>query len=180
MRGVDSLISPSIDVRICKATAGDADVLGQLVCALADYEHLPRPSAEALERLKRDGFGPAPRFDAWLAWVQNQAVGYAVAFFTYSTFLAMPTLYLEDLFVLPEYRALGIGRRLFLACAEHGRAHGCGRMEWQVLNWNTPAIRFYHRLGAYRLEEWLPYRLTREQIDALLDGTQTSEMSTPR
>ncbi len=164
-----------VDVHIQKATAGDADALAELVCALADYEQLSRPEPAALERLARDGFGPAPRFDAWLASADGRAVGYAISFFTYSTFLAMPTLYLEDLFVLPDYRSLGIGRRLFLACAQHGYEQGCGRMEWQVLNWNTPAIAFYQRMGARHMQEWQPFRMTRDQIGALIGELPGSE-----
>lgn len=148
-------------------TAADGDILARLVSALADYEKLPRPQPDAIDRLTRDAFGPAPRFDTWFAEVSGAPAGYAITFFTYSTFLALPTLYLEDLFVLPEYRALGAGRKLFLACAEHGCRNGCGRMEWQVLHWNTPAIEFYRRMGATRLDEWLPYRLTRDQLASL-------------
>ncbi len=164
-----------VDVQIQKAAAGDAQVLAGLVCALADYEQLPRPEPAALERLAHDAFGPAPRFDAWLARADGRAAGYAISFFTYSTFLAMPTLYLEDLFVLPEYRSLGIGRRLFLACAQYGYQQGCGRMEWQVLNWNTPAIAFYQRMGARSMQEWLPFRMTRDQIGVLIGDLPDEE-----
>lgn len=157
-----------VDVCVQKATAGDAAALAELVCALADYEQLPRPEPAALERLARDAFGPAPRFDTWLARADGRAVGYAITFFTYSTFLAMPTLYLEDLFVLPDYRSLGIGKRLFLACAQYGYERGCGRMEWQVLNWNAPAIAFYQRMGARHMAEWQPFRMTRDQMGALI------------
>ena len=158
----------STEILVYKATAGEGDALAQLVCALADYENLPRPQPDALDRLTRDAFGASPRFDTWLARAAGKPVGYAISFFTYSTFLAMPTLYLEDLFVLPDYRSLGVGKRLFKACAQYGHEQGCGRMEWQVLHWNTPAIEFYHRLGARHMEEWLPYRLMREQIEALI------------
>lgn len=168
-----------VDVRVQKATAGDAEALAGLVCALADYERLPRPEPAALERLARDAFGPSPRFDAWLARAEGRPVGYAITFFTYSTFLAMPTLYLEDLFVLPEYRALGIGRRLFVACARYGYEQGCGRMEWQALDWNAPAIAFYERMGARCMKEWLPFRMTREQIAALI-GDQPADDSLTR
>lgn len=166
------MLADSEQIIVRRGTAADGEALARLVNALADYEKLPRPQLDAIARLRRDAFGPSPRFDTWFADAGNAPVGYAIAFFTYSTFLAMPTLYLEDLFVLPEYRALGIGKKLFLACADYGYQHGCGRMEWQVLQWNAPAIAFYHRLGAARLDDWLPCRLTRDQLAALI-GRQT-------
>ena len=155
-------------VHIRKATAADADLLCELIRALADYEQLPQPDASACERLKRDGFGSSPRFEAWLAEVDSKVVGYAITFFTYSTFLALPSLYLEDIFVLPEYRSQRIGSALFKHCARVAYEAGCGRMEWQVLHWNTPAIEFYQRMGASRLQGWLPYRLTRAELERIL------------
>ncbi len=155
-------------VKIRKATPVDGDILCDLICALADYERLPRPDEAARERLKRDAFGEFPRFDAWLAEVAGRPVGYAITFFTYSTFLALPSLYLEDIFVLPEYRSRKIGAALFKHCVKVACDAGCGRMEWQVLHWNTPAIEFYHRMGATRLEGWHPYRLGRAELEKIL------------
>ena len=155
-------------VVIRRGTAADAEALVKLIGALADYEKLPPPQPEAMARLTRDAFGPSPRFNTWLAETGGVCAGYAISFFTYSTFLALPTLYLEDIFVLPEYRSRRIGIKLFAACAQHGFDQGCGRMEWQVLHWNTPAIEFYHRLGASRQTDWLPYRMTRDQMGALI------------
>lgn len=155
-------------VKIRKATPVDGDVLCDLICALADYERLPRPDEAARERLKRDAFGESPRFDAWLAEVEGRPVGYAITFFTYSTFLALPSLYLEDIFVLPEYRSQKIGATLFKHCVKVACDAGCGRMEWQVLHWNTPAIEFYERMGAMRLQGWHPYRLTRADLEKIL------------
>lgn len=164
---------------IRRGVAADSQALAGLIAALADYERLPRPEPEAMDRLARDAFGPTPRFDTWLAELGGAAVGYAITFFTYSTFLARPTLYLEDLFVLPEHRARGIGARLFQACARHGYDNDCGRMEWQVLRWNAPAIAFYHRMGANPLDDWLPCRLTREQMAVLMSpGTPPSGPTT--
>jgi GNAT superfamily N-acetyltransferase len=94
-------------------------------------------------------------------------VGYAFVFETYSTFLALPTLYLEDLFVLPEYRGRKAGYALFRHCAEEALRRGCGRFEWAVLDWNRPAIEFYERLGAKHLHDWLIYRLDREGMERL-------------
>ena len=154
-------------VRVRPAIPRDAGALLELVRSLADYERLPPPDAAACERLVRDGFGPRPRFDCWIAELEGDAVGYAIAFETYSTFLALPTLYLEDLFVLPERRGIGVGKALFLAIAADARRRGCGRMEWAVLTWNEPAIGFYDRLGARRLDDWATFRLTADELEHL-------------
>ena len=130
-----------------------------LVDGLAAYERLPPPDAEARERLAADAFGEAPRFSLLLAELDGVVVGYAAWFLTYSTFLARPTLYIEDIFVLPDTRGRGAGLALFRACAAEAVRLGCGRMEWQVLAWNEPSIRFYERLGARHMREWLPFRL---------------------
>jgi GNAT superfamily N-acetyltransferase len=161
-------IQPSSTVIVRKATQADGDVLCGLIAALADYEHLPRPEPAACERLVRDAFGLAPRIDVWLGEWEHQPVGYAISFYTYSTFLALPTFYLEDLFVLPAYRSRKVGKALFLHCAQAALEQGCGRMEWQVLHWNTPAIEFYQRLGGQHMAEWLPYRATRAELERML------------
>jgi GNAT superfamily N-acetyltransferase len=139
-----------------------------LIDALADFEKLKRPSRTARARLLRDAFGRNKRFDAFLAFVDGKAVGYAIIFETYSSFLALPTLYLEDIFILPDYRKLGIGKKLFLRCLAEADRRGCGRMEWVVLDWNLNAIRFYDKLGAQQLKTWLPYRIERKQFREIL------------
>lgn len=138
----------------------DVDRLLALIDGLADYEHLPRPDAGARARLAADALARPPRFRTLLAEIEGRAVGYAIYFFTYSTFLARPTLYLEDLFVEPDRRGEGAGRALFRACAAEAVRRGCGRMEWQVLDWNRPAIDFYRRSGAALMDEWRGCRLT--------------------
>jgi GNAT superfamily N-acetyltransferase len=160
----------SVECVIREATAGDAKVLLGLIDALADYEHLPRPDAAARVRLAGHGFGTTqPYFRALLAERAGRPVGYAIWFLTYSTFVARPTLYLEDIFVLPEERGGGVGEALMRRLAGLALEQGCGRMEWQVLDWNKLARGFYQRLGARRLEEWLPYRLTEDEIALLAD-----------
>ncbi len=154
-------------VSIRPLTRRDVAALLALIDALADYEHLPRPDAGARERLARDAFAEPPRFRALLAELDGREVAYAVYFFTYSTFLARPTLYVEDVFVLSEARGRGIGRALLAALAREAVRQGCGRMEWQVLAWNQPAIGFYERLGARRLTEWRPYRLDGDGLSRL-------------
>lgn len=137
-----------------------ADFVG-LINALADYEHLPRPDQDAVDRLRADAFGSRPRFEAALAVdPEGTAVGYCIWFETYSSFLARPTMYLEDLFVLEDARQSGAGGRLFDHVRTLGAQRGCGRMEWQVLDWNTLARDFYHRRDGRWLKDWLSYRIT--------------------
>jgi GNAT superfamily N-acetyltransferase len=142
----------------------------ELIDGLADYEKLPRPDAEARERLAADATADPPRFHALLCEVDGVVVGYAIYFFTYSTFLARPSLYLEDIFVLPDARGQGAGVALFRACAQQAVKLSCGRMEWQVLSWNEPSIRFYERLGARQLETWLPFRLDGQALALVGDA----------
>jgi len=146
-----------------RATREDAPALLRLICALADFEKLPPPDADAQARLTADGFGEKPRFESWLATVpdSSEPVGYAILFETYSSFLARPTLYLEDIFVMPECRGRGIGGAFLKHCIGLANERGCGRMEWTCLDWNTKAQEVYEcKLGAKRMKEWFLYRLT--------------------
>ena len=151
---------------IRRAERADADTLFSLITALAEFEHLPPPDEDARARLTEHGFGERPKFEAWLAEWEGVPVGYAFIFETYSTFLARPTLYLEDLFVLPEHRKKGIGRALLRFCIQTAHERGCGRMEWTCLDWNTNAQKVYEGLGAQRMTEWYLYRLTRDAMEA--------------
>jgi GNAT superfamily N-acetyltransferase len=146
------------------ATPDDADAFLALVDGLADYERLARPDADARQRLVRDAFSTPARFELLLAEIDDEVVGYAAWFPTYSTFLARPSLYLEDLFVTPSARGRRAGLALFRACAAEAVRRGYGRMEWSVLDWNTPSIEFYEALGARRNQEWLPFRLDGEAL----------------
>ncbi len=156
----------------------DAGAILDLIAALAHYEKLEPPDAGARSRLIDDGFGERPRFEAWLAAENRMPVGYAIFFETYSTFLARPTLYLEDLFVLPEFRGRGIGYALFRKVASLAVERECGRMEWCCLNWNSSALEFYKRIGAKPLDEWTYLRLLPEQI-AVLPETAKSPPFAP-
>lgn len=151
-------------VEIVRATREDGPALLSLVDALADFEKLQKPTGEARARLIEHGFGAKPKFETWLARTDGKAVAYAITFETYSSFLALPTFYLEDLFVLPEHRKRGIGLALFKHLVAEARRRGCGRMEWAVLDWNVNAIDFYERLGAKWLQDWKVYRLTKEDL----------------
>jgi len=152
----------SLEIRPLRAE--DVPTLLELIDRLAEYEKLDGPDADARQRLAQDAMTDPPRFRTFLAEVDGKAVGYAIYFYTYSTFLARPTLYLEDIFVLPEQRGQGAGIGLFRACVNEAVATGCGRMEWQVLTWNTPTIEFYERLGARRMDAWYSYRLDDEAL----------------
>jgi GNAT superfamily N-acetyltransferase len=134
----------------------DAKALVALVRALARYEKLKPLGPAAARRLVRD---IGRRIRVLMAEVDGKPVGYAIYLFTYSSFLARPTLYLEDLFVLPERRRLGLGGAFFKALRAEARREGCGRMEWVVLDWNTPAQNFYRKLGAKPLDDWITFRL---------------------
>jgi GNAT superfamily N-acetyltransferase len=137
------------------------DDFARLIDALADYEQLPRPDAAAKARLRADAFGSRPRFEAALALDEAQTpIAYAIWFETYSSFLAKPTMFLEDLFVLESARGSGAGGKLFEFVRRLGEERGCGRMDWNVLDWNTPARDFYHRRNAQWMKEWLLYRLS--------------------
>jgi GNAT superfamily N-acetyltransferase len=165
MAGQDADAAPPESRAVVRALSpADVPVLLELIDALADYEHLPRPDAAARERLARDAVATPPRFEALLAAVEGRIVGYAIYFETYSTFLARPTLYLEDIFVRPEARGQGAGAALFRACASEAVRRECGRMEWQVLTWNELALDFYARRQAQPLDGWRPFRLTGDAL----------------
>lgn len=149
---------PECNIR--PATPADGPRILELVCALADFEQLAPPDGDAQQRLLADAFSDRPRVEIFLGEVDGLAVGYAFVFETYSSFLAKPSLYLEDLFVLPEYRGMKVGYALFQYCVEEAQRRGCGRFEWQVLDWNQHAINFYQRQGAQHMKEWLLYRIT--------------------
>jgi GNAT superfamily N-acetyltransferase len=134
----------------------DAKALISLIRALASYEKLKPPSAAAARRLIAD---IGRRIRVMMAEVDGTCVGYAIYLFTYSSFLARPTLYLEDVFVLPEHRRGGIGGSFFKVLQRAAAREKCGRMEWVVLDWNKPAHNFYLKLGARPLDDWVTYRL---------------------
>ncbi len=149
------------------ATRDDASAFLALIQALADYEALAGPTEDAKERLVHDAFVcTPPRFFVHLAFEdQNpEPLGYTITFFTYSTFLAKPTLYLEDFFVSPEARAKGAGSALFDFQVREAKRLGCGRIEWSCLDWNELAQGFYKKRGATHLADWWMFRLTEEDF----------------
>jgi GNAT superfamily N-acetyltransferase len=151
------------EVRIRRGDVRDSRQFLGLLAALADFEKLEPPSPEARKRILEDVFR-RKRIRLLVASEGRRLVGYALYFYTYSSFLAKPTLYLEDLFVLEEHRKQGVGFMLFRKCVDEAISHRCGRMEWSVLAWNEKAVDFYERLGAKRLSEWYVYRLDERSL----------------
>lgn len=134
-----------------------------LIEKLAEYEHLEKPDEQAKERLKKDGLGNHPKYEAVLGYLDKRPIGYLIYFMTYSSFLALPTLFIEDIFILENFRRLGFGQQFFDFCIKLARQRGCGRMEWCVLTWNEPAIKFYEKNKAQKLD-WYFYRYDKDQI----------------
>ncbi|MGL4423936.1 MAG: GNAT family N-acetyltransferase [Gemmataceae bacterium] len=154
--------------RIRPATIDDIPVIIELIYALAEYEKLRHAVDLNPERLTHDLFGPRPYAEVLMAEAEKQPVGFALYFFNYSTFRGKPGIYLEDLFVKPEFRGQGLGKSLMLAVARRAVEFDCGRMEWSVLDWNQPSIDFYRSLGAVPMDEWTMYRLTEETLKQLI------------
>ncbi len=149
------------------AGAGDAAELLRLIRALAEYEKLSHMAVGTEARLTEALFGARPAAEALVAERGGRTVGFALYFTTFSTFLCQPGLYLEDLFVEPEHRGAGIGKALLAALAALAVERRCGRLEWRVLDWNEPSIRFYESLGATLMPEWQLVRMTADGFHRL-------------
>ena len=145
---------------IRRGTERDVPTILKLIRGLAEYERLAHEMEATPARVRAHGFGRRRYFETIICRRGGKPVGFALYFFTYSTFLARPTLYLEDLFVLPAERGTGAGKALLRALARIAVRRGCGRLEWAVLDWNRPAIGFYKRLGAKLRRQWILTRLT--------------------
>ena len=155
------------ELEIRPARLEDVPVILQLIRDLATFERAPNEVMATEEGLCEGLFGEKPAAEVLLAFEGAEAVGFAVFFHNFSTWLGQRGLYLEDLFVKPEARGKGYGRALLVHLAKIARDRGCGRLEWAVLDWNDPAIQFYLKIGAKPMEEWTVFRLTREGIAAL-------------
>src|SRR5678815_846813 len=151
-------------LNIRPATRADAPVIASLVRELAVYEKLEHEAKATAGDFLRELDAPNPVIRVLIAEWNGEAAGFALYFFNFSTFVGRPGLYLEDLFVRPAQRSHGIGRALLRALARIARERGCGRMEWAVLDWNEPALRFYKSLGARQMSEWIVHRLTPVEI----------------
>ena len=155
------------DVHIQSATVDDVPLVLGMIRALADYERLGDAVVATEESLRDTLFGERPSAEVVLARIGTEAVGFAAWFRTFSTFLGRPGLYLEDLFVVPQWRGRGVGRALLAHLAREAVAGGCGRLEWSVLDWNAPAIGFYRSLGAQPMDEWTVFRVTGDTLERL-------------
>jgi GNAT superfamily N-acetyltransferase len=164
-------VSEPARITIRPATPEDAGSYLRLVEALAIYEKMPPPDAQAKTRLIEHLFGARPYYKLLVAHDNGLLVGYAAYLHTYSTFLARPSLYLEDLFVLPEYRSLKVGHRLFATIARIARAEGCGRVDFLVLRWNKLALDFYAKHGVKNLaEDWALHRVEGDEIQQVAES----------
>ncbi len=170
-------VKPHFEIK--PATIADVPVILRLIRELAEYERAPNDAVATEPQLREVLFGEKPSAEVLLACEKEAAVGFAVYFFNFSTWLGRPGLYLEDLFVRPEVRGKGYGRALLVRLAQIAQARECGRMEWAVLDWNQPAIDFYKKLGAAPMEEWTVFRLTSDGIARLAGGMAPTLDPTP-
>jgi GNAT superfamily N-acetyltransferase len=146
------------------ATPADVPLILDFIRELAEYEREPQAAVATQADLLRDGFGPEPKFRVDIAEWSGEPAGFALYFWNYSTWQGKPGLYLEDLFVRPHFRGKGIGKALLVHLARVAVKNNCGRLVWQVLDWNTPSIEFYKSLGAETMNEWLTMRVTGEGL----------------
>lgn len=160
------------EINIRSAQRQDAALILGLVRELAEYEKLLHEMQATQADLERDLFGERPCAEVLIGECKGKPQGFALFFPNYSTFVGRPGIYLEDLYVRPEARGLGLGKALLVRVAALAAARGCGRLEWSVLDWNEPAIRFYHSLGARPMSEWTVQRVTGNSLAQLaaLDG----------
>jgi GNAT superfamily N-acetyltransferase len=153
------------ETRIVEATAADVPLILQLIRGLAEYEKLSDHVTATEDKLRDTLFGPHPAAEVLLGYVDDECAGFALFFQNYSTFLAKPGIFLEDLFVKPEFRGRGAGRALLTRVGQIAKERNCGRFEWEVLDWNAPAIGFYKSLGAVPMDEWTKYRITGDVLE---------------
>lgn len=151
-------------ISIRPAHTNDVSFILKMICALAEYEKEPQEVTMTEEILRRDGFGSTPLFYCSVLEADHRPVGFVLYYYRYSTWKGK-TLYLEDLFVIPEARGLGLGKLAMKELAKHAKESGCVRFEWQVLDWNQPAIEFYQSLGAALLPQWITCRLDRNGLE---------------
>lgn len=171
-------MSTAPQIHLLPLTQEHAAAFCTLVIALAEFEKLPPPDTAAQARLIADALGSKPRIEVWLAFVNDAPApcGYAIFVETYSSFLALPTLYIEDVFVLTDHRRQGIGGTLLKKAVSLAHERGCGRVEWTALDWNVNAQQVYEqRMGAIRLSEWFLYRMTRADMARHLSGNATPQ-----
>ena len=155
------------DFQLRPASSADVPIILKCIQGLAEFEHLASECVATEALLHETLFGAAPAAEVTLAFAGDQPAGFALWFRSYSTFLARPGIYLEDLFVFPEFRGHGLGRELLASLAQTAVERGYGRLEWSVLDWNVNAIRFYESLGAKAMSEWTVYRVAGDALVGL-------------
>lgn len=162
------MINNKDEIEIRMAETEDVPVILGLIKKLAEYEKLTDQMTATEELLRKNLFSENRFVEVWLAEYQNQAAGYLIFYYNFSSFLAKAGLFIEDIFVLPEFRSKGIGKKFLLKVIELAKERNCGRVEWNVLDWNEPAISFYKKMGANPLDEWTTFRINSENFDAIL------------
>ncbi|TXI47865.1 MAG: GNAT family N-acetyltransferase [Lysobacter sp.] len=161
------------DIRIRPATPADTALILALIRELAEYEKLAHEAVADEAGLAAQLFGPTPRAEVLIVEVEGKPAGFALFFHNFSTFVGKPGLYLEDLFVRPAFRGRGLGKRLMVRLAQIAVERDCGRFEWSVLDWNTPAIDFYRSLGAVGMDDWTVQRVSGVALRALAASGST-------
>jgi len=161
----------SDEITIRPAAEHEVPVILQFIRDLANYEHLEHQVVATEAMLSEVLFGPRPYAEVVFACLAGEPVGFALFFHNFSTFLGRPGIYLEDLFVRPEARGHGVGRRLLTWLAAEAVSRNCGRLEWSVLDWNEPSMRFYRNLGAVLMNEWKIFRVTGPALSQLAAGS---------
>ena len=160
------------ELSIRAATPADVPLMMQFIRELAEFERLAHEVQGTEDELREEMFGARPVVEAIIARVGEEPAGWALFFHNFSTFLTRRGLYLEDLYVRPDFRGRGIGRRLLAELARIAVERQCGRLEWWVLDWNEDAIRFYRSLGAVAMDEWTVQRVTGAALEALARETR--------
>ncbi|MFH1071156.1 MAG: GNAT family N-acetyltransferase [Candidatus Glassbacteria bacterium] len=157
----------SLSIR--RADSLDVPLILSFIKELAEYERLSPEVVATEEMLSENLFGKKRYAEVLIGYYQGEAAGFAIYFHNFSTFVSRPGIYLEDIYVRPEYRGKGLGKALLIYIARLAKERNCGRLEWSVLDWNEPAIRFYKNLGARAMEDWTVYRVSGEPLERLAE-----------
>ena len=158
-------------ILVREASAADVPLILSFIRELAEYERLTHEVVATEDGLRETLFGEHPYAEVLIAEHDGSPAGFALFFHNYSTFLARPGIYLEDLYVRPPFRGAGIGKELLVRLARLARSRGCGRLEWWVLDWNEPSIGFYEKLGAVPMDDWTVYRVSGAALEGLASGS---------
>ena len=166
---LEEMLTTASNFMIRPAAESDAATIFSLINELADYERLTHEVVATEDDIRRSLFGERPFAEALIGEYEKTPISFALFFYNFSTFIGKPGIYLEDLYVKPEYRSKGFGRRMLIHIARLALKRNCGRFEWSVLHWNTPAIATYDKLNAKPMKEWILYRLTGKALVELAE-----------